>query len=214
MEEKLVPLARIERAIRILRGQKVLLDEDLAVLYGVETRSLIQAVKRNKDRFPEDFMFRLTEDEVAFLRSQFVTLESSRDEANGRSILRSQSVILETDTAPTEPDVRRGASVALRASDGRGRHRKYLPYAFTEQGVAMLSSVLRSPRAVQVNIEIMRAFVRLRRMLETNAELARQLAALEKKYDGQFRVVFDAIRQLMAPAGKPKPQIGFRGEKP
>lgn len=214
MEEKLVPLARIERAIRILRGQKVLLDEDLAVLYGVETRSLIQAVKRNKDRFPEDFMFRLTEDEVAFLRSQFVTLESSRDEANGRSILRSQSVILETDTAPTEPDVRRGASVALRASDGRGRHRKYLPYAFTEQGVAMLSSVLRSPRAVQVNIEIMRAFVRLRRMLETNAELARQLAALEKKYDGQFRVVFDAIRQLMAPPGKPKPQIGFRGEKP
>lgn len=214
METKLVTLARIERAIRILRGQKVLLDEDLAVLYGVETRSLIQAVKRNKDRFPEDFMFRLTEDEVAFLRSQFVTLESSRDEANGRSILRSQFVILETDTAPTEPDVRRGASVALRASNGRGRHRKYLPYAFTEQGVAMLSSVLRSPRAVQVNIEIMRAFVRLRRMLETNAELARQLAALEKKYDGQFRVVFDAIRQLMAPAGKPKPQIGFRGEKP
>ena len=147
------------------------------------------------------------------LRSQFVTLESSRDEANGRSILRSQFVILETDTAPTEPDVRRGASVALRASNGRGRHRKYLPYAFTEQGVAMLSSVLRSPRAVQVNIEIMRAFVRLRRMLETNAELARQLAALEKKYDGQFRVVFDAIRQLMAPSTMPKPQIGFRSEK-
>lgn len=214
MEEKLVTLARIDRAIRILRGQKVLLDEDLAVLYGVSTKRFNEQVRRNLDRFPEDFMFRLTENEVVFLRSQIATLKTSSVLASDRSILRSQFVILKTDTAPAEPDVRRGASVALRAPDGRGRHRKYLPYAFTEQGVAMLSSVLRSPRAVQVNIEIMRAFVRLRRMLETNAELARQLAALEKKYDGQFRVVFDAIRQLMAPAGKPKPQIGFRGEKP
>lgn len=218
MEEKLVSLARIERAIRILRGQKVLLkvllDEDLAVLYGVPAKRLNQQVRRNLDRFPEDFMFRLTEDEVAFLRSQSATLDLSRDRTTGRHFLRSQIVTLETDPHPIEPDIHRGASVAPRASDGRGRHRKYLPYAFTEQGVAMLSSVLRSPRAVQVNIEIMRVFVRLRRMLETNAELARQLAALEKKYDGQFRVVFDAIRQLMAPAGKPKPQIGFRGDKP
>lgn len=214
MEAKLVPLARIERAIRILRGQKVLLDEDLAVLYGVPAKRLNQQVRRNLDRFPEDFMFRLTEDEVAFLRSQTATLDLYRDPTTGRQFLRSQIVTLETDTQPAESDIHRDASVAPRASDGRGRHRKYLPYAFTEQGVAMLSSVLRSPRAVQVNIEIMRAFVRLRRMLETNAELARKLAALEKKYDGQFRVVFDAIRQLMAPAGKPKPQIGFRGEKP
>lgn len=214
MEERLVPVAQIDLAIRILRGQKVLLDEDLAVLYGVETRSLIQAVKRNNSRFPKDFMFRLTEEEVAFIRSQSATLDSSLVQSTERSFLRSQIVILETDSRSTEPDVHRDARVATRGSDGRGRHRKYLPYAFTEQGVAMLSSVLRSPRAVQVNIEIMRAFVRLRRLLETNAELARQLAALEKKYDSQFRVVFDAIRQLMAPPGNRKPQIGFRSEKP
>lgn len=112
MEEKLVSLARIERAIRILRGQKVLFDEDLAVLYGVETRSLIQAVKRNKDRFPEDFMFRLTEDEVPFLRSQSATLETTSVPATDRGILRSQFVILESDTPATEPDIHRGSSVA------------------------------------------------------------------------------------------------------
>jgi hypothetical protein len=146
-----------------------MLDADLAVLYGVEVKVLNQAVKRNIERFPEDFMFQLTAEEAATLRSQTVTLKP-----------------------------------------GRGRHRKYLPYAFTEQGVAMLSSVLRSRRAVLVNIEIMRAFVRLRQMLASHADLARKLEALEKKYDAQFKVVFDAIRELMAPpTPKHKRPIGF-----
>jgi hypothetical protein len=155
----LVPAGRIEKSILLIRGQKVMLDADLAALYGVETRALVQAVKRNLDRFPEDFMFRLTGNEVDSLRSQFVILKT-----------------------------------------GRGQHRKYLPYAFTQEGVAMLSSVLHSERAVRVNIAIMRAFVRLREMVVSNTELARRLDELEKKYDAQFRVVFEAIRQLMAPS--------------
>ena len=143
----------------------MLLDADLATLYGVPLRMLNQAVRRNRARFPSDFMFQLTEAEVAISRSQSVT------------------------------------------SSWGGR--RYLPLAFTEQGVAMLSSVLKSPRAVQVNIEIMRAFVRLRAMLGENADLARKLAVLEKKYDAQFRVVFDAIRELMAPPPSTKDPIGF-----
>jgi hypothetical protein len=161
---------RIERAICVLRGHKVMLDDALADLYGVPVKVLNQAVKRNLERFPEDFMFQLTLDEAERLRSQSVTLNPS----------------------------------------GRGQHRKYVPYAFTEQGVAMLSSVLRSPRAVQVNVEIMRTFVRLRQMLQQNAELARKLATLEKKYDAQFKIVFDAIRELMAPPATPKRRLGFR----
>ena len=149
-----------------------MLDSDLAELYGVEIKVLNQAVKRNIERFPVDFMFQLTTEESELLRSQIVTLET-----------------------------------------GRGKHRKYLPYAFTEQGVAMLSSVLKSERAINVNIGIMRSFVRLRQMLSSNATLARKLAALEKKYDLQFKAVFDAIRQLMAPPSKPKREIGFKAEK-
>jgi hypothetical protein len=163
-----VPLRHIERAILLLRGSKVMLDSDLAALYGVETKALNQAVRRSAERFPPDFMFQLTTEEADLLRSQIVTLKP-----------------------------------------GRGRHRKYRPYAFTEQGVAMLSSVLRSPRAVQVNVEIMRAFVRLRRMLGANEELARKLDALEAKYDTQFRVVFQAIRELMSSPEKPRRRIGF-----
>jgi len=165
----LIPLERIGNAIRLVRGQKVLLDNDLAQLYGVETRVLNQAVKRNTERFPEDFMFQLSADEAAaWLRS------------------RSQFVILK-----------------------RGENLKYRPYAFTEQGVAMLSGVLHSPRAVAVNLEIMRAFVRLRRILASHAGLARKLESLEKKYDARFQVVFNAIRQLMSPPAKPKREIGF-----
>jgi ORF6N domain len=163
----LVPAGRIASAIVLLRGHKVMLDADLAELYGVETKVLNQAVRRNATRFPEDFMFKLTAEEAARLKSQIVT------------------------------------------SNGRGGRRK-LPAAFTEQGVAMLSSVLRSPRAILVNIEIMRAFVQLRQMLATNEVLARKLAALEKKYDGQFKVVFQAIRELMAPPARKKRRIGFR----
>ena len=175
----------VTQTILLPRGQKVILDSDLAYLYGVEIRTLNQAVKRNLDRFPKDFMFQNSTEEVKYLRSQTVIPKDlSRSE-----VLRSQSVILKS---------------------GSGSHRKYCPYAFTEQGVAMLSSVLRSKRAVLVNVEIMRAFVRLRQLMASNADLARKLSALERKYDAQFRVVFDAIRELMTPPepGKKRP-IGF-----
>ena len=166
----LIPIERIERRIYFIRDQKIMLDKDLAELYGVETKRLVEAVKRNIRRFPHDFMFQLNEEENDLLRSQIATSN---------------------------------------ISTGRGG-RRYAPYAFTEQGVAMLSSVLRSPRAIDVNVEIMRAFVRLRRMLASNVELARKLETLEKKYDSQFKVVFDAIRQLMEPAeSKGKRHIGF-----
>jgi hypothetical protein len=166
-KKSLIPVDRIEKAILLIRGQKVMLDADLAELYGVETKVLVQAVKRNLERFPEDFMFQLSQEEFAILRSQIVT-----------------------------------------SSDWGGR--RYRPYAFTEQGVAMLSSVLRSRRAIQVNIEIMRAFIRLRQMLASHVELARKLDALEKKYDAQFKQVFEAIRQLMAPPEPKRRPIGFR----
>jgi hypothetical protein len=181
-DSSLIPVERIERAILVLRGQKVILDAELAILYGVETRALIQAVKRNLERFPEDFLFRLTIEEAESSRSQTVILN-----ADGTELV----------DAPGPLTSRRGHNI------------KYLPYAFTQEGVAMLSSILRSPRAVQVNVEIMRAFVRLRRMLESNVELARQVAALEKRYDEQFKVVFDAIRKLMEPPAKPSRRIGF-----
>ncbi|HCU23505.1 MAG TPA: DNA-binding protein [Deltaproteobacteria bacterium] len=160
-------LTPVEKKIHILRGHKVMLDFDLAELYGVPTKVLLQSVKRNRERFPEDFMFPLEIQELIRLRSQIVTSK-----------------------------VRGG--------------RRYVPRAFTEQGVAMLSSVLRSSRAVQVNIEIMRTFVRLREMIRSNEDLVRKLDALEKKYDAQFRTVFEAIRALMQPPEEIRRSIGFR----
>src|SRR6266566_6744833 len=157
---------QVERRIYLIRGEKVMLDFEPPELYRVETRALKQAVRRNADRFPGDFMFKLN--------------------ANEMGSLVSQNVI-----------------------PSRGKFGGARPMAFTEQGVAMLSSVLRSPRAVQVNIAIMRIFVRLRKMLLSNAELARKLAALENKYDAQFKIVFDAIRELTTPPEKPKRRIGF-----
>jgi hypothetical protein len=169
----LVPLERIEKAILLVRDQKVMLDRDLADLYGVPTKVLLQAVKRNYRRFPNDFMFQFSKRELEQWRSQIVT---------------------------SNPSARMGL-----------RRR---PYAFTEQGVAMLSSVLHSDRAIDVNIEIMRAFVRLREILATHKDLARKLAELEQKYHEQFQVVFEAIRQLMAPPALPekKGRIGFQRE--
>jgi hypothetical protein len=164
---KIVPIESIVSKIIFLRGEKVLLDRDLAELYSVETKVLKQAVRRNIRRFPDDFMFELTKEEFEDWRSQFVT--SNRDKMGLR----------------------------------------YKPMAFTEQGVAMLSSVLNSNRAIEVNIAIMRAFVQLRKMISSHADLERKLVALEKKYDQQFRVVFDAIRALMAPPERPKKKIGF-----
>lgn len=159
------PAIQIERHILILRGEKVMLDSDLAELYEVETRVLVQAVKRNSDRFPQDFVFQLSKEEFHNLKSQSVT------------------------------------------SSWGGRRTP--PYAFTEQGVAMLSSVLRSGRAVQVNVEIMRAFVRLRQLLTSNKDLEEKLLQLEAKYDQQFKVVFDAIRQMMVTPVEKKRPIGF-----
>jgi hypothetical protein len=163
-----VDTEEIMQKILVLRGHRVLLDSELASLYRVETKALNRAVRRNIDRFPADFMFQLTAEESALLRSQIGALKI-----------------------------------------GRGAHRKYAPYVFTEQGVAMLSSVLRSDRAVHVNIEIMRAFVRLRQLVSTHKDLASKLTALEKKYDRQFKVVFDAIRGLMHGPVPERRGIGF-----
>ncbi len=162
----IVPVERIENRIYFLRGQKVMFSTHLAELYEVEPRALVQAVKRNIEKFPPDFMFQLSKAEFKNLKSQIVT-------------------------------------------SSWGGLRRATPYAFTEQGVAMLSSVLNSKRAVQVNIEIMRAFVRLRQLMSTHKDLARKLEALEKKYDAQFKVVFDAIRKLMTPPESGKRKIGF-----
>jgi hypothetical protein len=161
-----IPIERVENAILLIRGEKVILDTDLAALYDVETRSLLQAVKRNRERFPSDFMFQLT-------RKEFESL-------------RSQSVI----------------------SKGRGG-RRYLPYAFTEHGAIMAANVLSSKGAVQASVQVVRAFIRLRQMLASNAELAHKLSEIERKYDAQFKVVFDAIRQLMTPPEPQRKQIGF-----
>ncbi|MFH1703551.1 MAG: ORF6N domain-containing protein [Nitrospirota bacterium] len=166
----LISVEMIEKKILMIRGKKVMLDSDLAELYKVETRTLIQAVKRNINRFPSDFMFQLNYQEVASLRSQIVISKT-----------------------------------------GRGG-RRYQPYVFTEQGVAMLSSVLNSERAIEVNIHIMRAFVKLREMIASHKDLAKRLYELEKKYDEQFRVIFDAIRELMKPPETKTKKIGFRRE--
>jgi len=166
---EIIPTERIRNSIYLIRKQKVMLDKDLADLYGVETRILIQAVKRNIDRFPADFMYQLTDKEVTILRSQIVI------------------------------------------SSWGGR--RYNPYVFTEQGVAMLSSVLKSKRAIEVNIAIMRTFVKLRGILSSNEMLRRKIESMERKYDEQFKVVFQAINSMMMDeAEKPKPSIGYHTE--
>jgi hypothetical protein len=164
-----VPIERIANKIYFIRETKVMFDRDLAELYGVETKVLKQAVRRNIKRFPNDFMFELTKDEFENLRSQIVT-----------------------------------------SSWGGAR---YIPMAFTEQGVAMLSTVLKSDRAIQVNIQIMRAFTQLRQMLSTHKDLKRKIESMEKKYDQQFQVVFEAIKQLLTEEGKPKKKIGFTAKE-
>lgn len=171
MESYLVPTERIESKILFIRGKKVLLDRALARLYGVETKALNQAVKRNIDRFPSDFMFQLSKKEFKIWKSQFVTS----------------------------------------VGDTLGLWK--LPYAFTEMGIAMLSSVLNSKRAIHVNIQIMRTFTKLREILLTHKQLRDKIESLEKKYDGQFKIVFDAIKQLLEPPPeKPKRRIGFHPE--
>jgi hypothetical protein len=169
-QNAIVPIERIGQQIFLIRGQKVMFDVHLARLYGVPTKRLKEQVRRNRQRFPGDFLFRLTGEEFLNLRSHFAT---SRKEHGGT---------------------------------------RYLPFAFTEQGVAMLSSVLNSERAIQVNIAVMRAFVKIREFFSTHKDLARKLEKLERKYethDSQIKTVFEAIRQLMAPPEKPKHKIGF-----
>jgi len=158
----LVPVEVITNKIYLIRGKKVMLDRDLAELYGIETKVLKQAVRRNIKRFPDDFMLEMTKTEFTNWRSQFVTSNSDK--------------------------------MGLR----------HKPMVFTEQGVAMLSSVLKSDRAIQVNIQIMRTFTKLRQMLSTNAELKQKVEAMEKKYDEQFQIVFEAIKQLLSEEDKPK----------
>jgi len=173
VKKSIVPVERIEKSILLIRSQKVMLDTDLAQLYGVKTKELNKAVKRNIDRFPDDFMFQLTKKEHDNLRFHFGTSSSSGG-------------------------------------------RQYRPYVFTEQGVAMLSSVLRSKRAVQVNVQIMRTFVKLREIISSNIELAHKLEELERKYDAhdeQIKAVFDAIKQMMAPVKKKKNPIGFKASE-
>jgi hypothetical protein len=169
MNKEIIPIQQIAQSIYLIRGQRVMLSQDLAILYGVAVKVLNQAVKRNALRFPADFVFQLKAEELANLKSQFVT-------------------------------------------SSWGGPRRARPYAFTEQGVAMLSSVLKSQRAVKVNVAIMRAFVKLRQTLETNRELAQKFGELEKrvgKHDKEIAAIIDAIRQLMAPPEKPKREIGF-----
>jgi hypothetical protein len=166
----IVKHAEIAKRVHLVRGEKVLLDTDLAELYGVTVSALKQAIRRNRTRFPDDFMIELSVDETQRLRSQSVILK-------------------------------------------RGAYSKYGAFAFTEQGVAMLSGVLKTKRAIAVNVEIMRTFVRLREVLATHTELAKKLARLESKYDAQFKAVFDAIRELMMPSKKAVPKIGFREER-
>ena len=164
----LIPIERIEQAIYLIRGEKVMLDRDLAALYGVSTKVLKQAVKRNVARFPNDFMFVLSAAELRAWRSQFVTSKADR------------------------------------------KGLRYAPMAFTEHGILMLSTVLNSERAIRVNVEIMRAFVRLRQLITSDADLSRRLDELERKYDRQFKVVFAAIRQLITPRARNCKEIGFR----
>jgi hypothetical protein len=182
------PIPKPENLVSLVvfvRGERVMLDSDLANLYGVEARALNQAVARNRDRFPEDFMFQLTAEEYEGIRLRLVSGPTGKGSNSSQTVMSSR----------------------------KHRGRAYRPYAFTEQGVAMLSSVLRSPRAVEVNIAIMRTFVQLRRLMDSNRDLARKIEAMEKKYDEQFAVVFDAIKQLIAEddarKARPNRRIGF-----
>jgi hypothetical protein len=175
-EQNLVPAERVENAIVLLRGHKVIIDETLAALYGVTTSRLNEQVKRNLERFPPDFMFQLTTEEHASLRSHFAILEN-----------------------------------------GRGRHRKYLPYAFTEHGAIMAASVLNSPKAIEMSILVVRAFVKIRSILATHRQLAVKLGELERKlsaHDRHIVALFDAVRGLMTPLARPKGRIGFDRQEP
>ena len=172
MQNSIISIELIENKIYFIRNKKVMLDGDLAELYGISTKRLNEQVRRNIDRFPEDFMFILSKEESDSLRSQIATLKK-----------------------------------------GRGQHSKYLPYAFTEHGAIMAATILNSPRAVEMSIFVVRAFVKLREMLSSHKDLKRKIEEMEKKYDSQFKIVFNAIKELMSPPEKPIRKIGFKTEK-
>jgi hypothetical protein len=192
----IVPVENIATFIRLVRGQRVILDMDLASLYGVPTKRLNEQFRRNRERFPEDFAFQLTTEDASALTSQFAI-------SNAKANLKSQN-------AASNPTVNRS-----QFATGSQKHRdpRYLPYAFTEHGALMAANILNSPRAVAMSIYVIRAFVQFRQVLASHADFARKLASLEKKYDAQFKAVFDAIRELMAPPAKPKREIGFHTVK-
>lgn len=177
--ESLISLDRIELRIHVIRGERVLLDSDLAAIYGVETKMFTRAVRRNIERFPADFMFQLSSEEYEGMRRQFgAAYENAEDAGNASK-----------------------------------RNIRYLPSAFTEHGALMAANVLKSKRAVEASVQVVRAFARMRNMLASNAELGKKIDQLERKYDSQFKVVFDAIKKLMMPPDKPKGGIGFIGKK-
>ena len=186
----------LSKLVFVIRGEKVMLDTDLADLYGVEARVLNQSVARNRNRFPDDFMFQLTAKEWTVLRSQIVTTSPSTGSNSSQTVKSSLPVA--------------GLTSQIVMSNVRGG-RRTLPYAFTEQGVAMLSTVLRSQRAVEVNIAIMRTFVQLRRLMDSNRDLRLRIEAMETRYDEQFSHVFDAIKQLITEdkTRKAKRPMGF-----
>ena len=185
MQDIIIPSERIVSKIYIIRNKKVMLDRDIAELYGVKTKVLNQAVKRNIKRFPPDFMFQLSDQEMENWKSQIVISSFDKDS------LRSQFVTLK----------------------GRGKHTKYLPLAFTEQGVAMLSSVLNSDRAIEVNIQIIRTFTKLRELLATNEELQRKMMNMEQRYDSKLKEVFNLLQLLLEKGDRPGGEIGFKYKK-
>ena len=204
---KIIPVESVENSIFIIRGQKVMIDADLASLYGVEVKVLNQAVRRNVKRFPADFMFQLTKEESERFRSrsQIVTLNSTSNLKSQIAISR-RGENLRSQIATLKTDGNLRSQIVTSSYGGR----RYLPFVFTEFGVAMLSSVLRSERAISVNIEIMRTFGRLRQILASHKDLADKLVELEKKYDKNFRVVFRAIDHLLKqPEEPPKGKMGF-----
>ena len=210
MKKQIIPIESIQQKIYYIRGEKVMLDRDLAVLYGVELRTLNQAVKRNKKRFPNDFMFQLNKKEYEILKFHFGTSSYSGDFLRFQNGTLDRSLKSQIVTSRSSDKSLRSQFVILEKGPGRGKYPKYLPYAFTEQGVAMLSSVLNSERAIQVNIQIMRTFTKLRKLLATHKELKEKIERMEKKYDKQFRVVFEAIKMLIKEDEKPKKKIGFK----
>jgi phage regulator Rha-like protein len=191
MSQEIISIEQVARRILYFRGEKDLLDFDLAVLYGVGVKVLNQAVKRNRERFPDDFMFQLTDKEIQLLRSQLLRLEN-------RQVAENEGTGADWSQIVTSSQKYRGT--------------KYCPYALTEEGVAMLSSALKSKRAVKVNIAIMRAFVKLRQTLDANRQLARKFSELEErveKHDDEIAAILEAIRQLMTPPERPRREIGF-----